>query len=487
MTDDGTSSAKGERATPPANGSHAVFEPLGKKSLEGPFDPRATVDRLIPQVQIESYLNKLASVRKEPLPVVLRGRVRRITGMVVKARLPNARMGDMCTIEPPGRPPVNAQVVGFDDEDVFLTAFDPLDKIGPKTPVINRGRGFEVGVGPQLLGRVVDSMGKPVDNKGDLTCSAFYPVKHNAPSPMDRRRITSILPVGIRAIDTLMSVGEGQRVGVFSAAGVGKSSLLGMIARNSTADVNVVALVGERGREVLDFLDENLGPEGLMRSVVVVSTSDEQPLRRVMAAYTATAIAEYFRDQGKRVMLLMDSVTRFARALREIALSLGEPPARQGYPVSVFAALPELLERAGNSADGSITAFYTILLASEQIEDPLGEEIRAILDGHLYLSSRLSQMQHYPAIDLMRSNSRLMQSIASADQKQVAEQMRKIWATYEENRDLILLGAYKRGNDPEIDAALERRGPLMRFLVQPPEEHDTLEQTMDKARSVLAD
>lgn len=459
--------------------------PIPQNGAHKPFDANEAADRIIPQVRVDSYLSRLAEARREPLPVVLRGRVRRITGMVIKARLPNARLGEMCTIEPPGRPPVNAQVVGFDDEDVFLTAFDPLDKIGPKTPVINRGRGFEVSVGPELLGRVVDSLGKPVDNRGELTCATNYPVKHVAPPPMDRRRITNVLPVGIRAIDTLMSVGEGQRVGVFSTAGVGKSSLLGMIARNSTADVNVVALVGERGREVLDFLDENLGADGLSRSVVVVSTSDEAPLRRVMAAYTATAIAEYFRDQGKRVMLLMDSVTRFARALREIALSLGEPPARQGYPPSVFAALPELLERAGNSGTGSITAFYTILLASEQIEDPLGEEIRAILDGHLYLSSKLSQLQHYPAIDLLRSNSRLMQSISTTEHRQVAEQIRKIWATYEENRDLILLGAYKRGNDPEIDAALDRRSAMMKFLVQPPEEHDTLEQTLEKARQVV--
>ena len=258
-----------------------------------------------------------------------------------------------------------------------------------------------------------------------------------------------------------------------------------MIARNSTADVNVVALVGERGREVRDFLDENLGESGLSRSVVIVSTSDEPPLRRILAAYTATAIAEYFRDQGKRVMLLMDSVTRFARALREIALSVGEPPARQGYPPSVFAALPELLERAGNTETGSITAFYTILLSSEQLEDPLGEEIRAILDGHLYLSSKLAYAQHYPAIDILRSNSRVMQSIVGEEHRAVAEKIRKLWATYEENRDLITLGAYKRGSDPEIDEALAKRSALSHFLVQSQKENDDLAKTIEKAKAVL--
>lgn len=436
-----------------------------------------------PTLNLDSFYAKLDE--QQNLPVTLRGSVRKITGMVIKARLPNARIGEMCSIEPLGRPPVLAQVVGFDDEDVFLTAFDALDAIGPKTPVINRGKSFRVAVGSELLGRVIDSLGEPIDGKGPLNCAQTYPVKHAAPEAMERRRITRILPVGIRAIDTLVTIGEGQRVGVFSAAGVGKSSLLGMIARNSTADVNVVALVGERGREVLDFLDENLGPEGLSRSVVIVSTSDEPPLRRIMAAYTATAIAEYFRDHGKRVMLLMDSVTRFARALREIALTLGEPPARQGYPPSVFSALPELLERAGNSATGSITAFYTILLSSEQIEDPLGEEIRAILDGHLYLNNKLAQGQHYPAIDLLRSNSRLMQSLVETEHRQIAEHMRRIWATYEENRDLILLGAYKKGNDADIDEALEKRQSLIRFLIQPPSEHDSMKQTLEKARAVL--
>ncbi len=434
-------------------------------------------------LNLQPFYDKLE--QGSPFPVTMRGRVKKITGMVIKARLPNARIGELCTIEPPGRKPVFAQVVGFDDEDVFLTPLDPVHQIGPKTAVVNKGEVLQVGVGPELLGRVVDSLGKPIDNGGPVNTALVYPVRQVAPSAMNRRRISKILPVGVRTIDTLLTVGEGQRIGVFSTAGVGKSSLLGMIARNSTADVNVVALVGERGREVLDFLEDNLGEEGLKRSVVVVSTSNEPPLRRIMAAYTATAIAEYFRDQGLSVMLLMDSVTRFARAMREIALSVGEPPARQGYPPSVFAALPELLERAGNTDKGSITAFYTILLSTEQIEDPLGEEIRAILDGHLYLSTRLSQVQHFPAIDLLKSNSRLMEKVASEGHNATAEEIRKLWAVYEENRDLISIGAYKRGSDPLIDEAIEMRSKIAAFLIQRQNEAADFENTLQRARELM--
>lgn len=434
------------------------------------------------EIDLAPYYQRLNLA--EPLPLTLRGRVRRITGSVIKARLPNARIGELCSLEVLGRPPIRAQVVGFDDEDVFLTALDPLEGIGQKTVVLNRGKSLRIGVGTELLGRVVDSLGNPIDGKGDLLCSVTYPVRQSAPLAMSRRRITKVLPVGVRAVDTLLTIGEGQRIGVFSSAGVGKSCLLGMIARSSTADINVVALVGERGREVLDFLEENLGAAGLQRSVVVVSTSDEPPLRRIMAAYSATAIAEYFRNQGKRVMLLMDSVTRFARAIREIALTIGEPPARQGYPPSVFAALPELLERAGNTEQGSITAFYTILLSSEQIEDPLGEEIRAILDGHLYLSARLSQHQHYPAIDPLLSNSRLMRNIVGKDHLAIAENLRKLWATYEENRDLIAIGAYKKGSDLLIDEAIEKRQALRQFLVQHQDERADFSTTLELAQKV---
>ncbi len=455
-----------------------------KKSLQR--DPKVLGGaEVFSPAAMQPYYKKLDE--QPDVPIVIKGRVRRITGMVIRARLPNARIGEVCSIEPPGRPPVLAQVVGFDDEEVFLTAFDPLDEIGPKTPVINRGKALRVQVGKVLLGRILDSLGHPIDDGPEITSKLTYPIRQRAPEALRRKRITEVLPVGVRAIDTLLTIGEGQRVGVFSSAGVGKSSLLGMIARNSTADVNIVALVGERGREVRDFLEENLGEEGLKRTVVVVSTSDETPLRRITAAYTATAIAEYFRDQGLRVNLLMDSLTRFARALREIALSVGEPPARQGYPPSVFAILPELVERAGNTESGSITAFYTILLSSEQIEDPLGEEIRAILDGHLVLNSRLSHLQHYPAIDILASNSRVMQSIVNEDHYFLAESIRRLWAIYEENRELIAIGAYKKGTDASVDEAIRKREGLVRFLVQRQDEVDELGETLRLAEKVLGD
>lgn len=454
--------------------SRPEIAPSGSKNLRS---------SRIPEFSLQPYYDKLKGATE--FPMVMRGRVRRIIGNVIKASLPNARIGEICTIEPPGRPPVKAQVVGFDDEDVFLTPFDPLHEVGPKTPIVNRGASLKVAVGPELLGRVIDSLGEPIDGLGNIETQKYYPIQKKSPESMKRVRINSILRTGVRSIDSMLTIGEGQRVGVFSTAGVGKSSLLGMLARNSQADVNVVALVGERGREVLDFLEDNLGEGGLKKSVVVVSTSDEPPLRRIMAGYAATAIAEYFRDQGKQVLLLMDSVTRFARALREISLSIGELPARQGYPPSVFTTLPGLLERAGKTEHGSITAFYTILLASEQIEDPLGEEVRAILDGHLYLSSRLAQVAHYPAIDLLSSNSRLMEAIASREHKYLAEELKRIWVKYEENADLIAIGAYKKGADPEIDEAVAKRPDIRKFLCQRKDEVADLDTALERAKSIL--
>ncbi|MBL7661576.1 FliI/YscN family ATPase [bacterium] len=441
-------------------------------------------DLNIPEVSLERFEKTLEDLSAPP--VAIRGRVKEITGLLIRAKLPNAHIGELCTIEPPGRKPVQAQVVGFDDEDVFLSPFDTLEQVGPKTPVTLTGETLAVKVGDKLLGRVINSLGQAIDELGELKLETSYPVKHSAPRPLERRRISKMLPLGVRVIDALLPVGEGQRLGVFSTAGVGKSSLLGMIARNNTADVNVVALIGERGREVRDFLEDTLGPEGRKKTVVVVSTSDDSPMRRILAAYTATAIAEYFRDQGKRVMLLMDSVTRFARALREIALSVGESPARQGYPPSVFAALPELFERAGNSDRGSITAFYTVLLATEQMEDALGEEIRALLDGHLYLSSRLSQLQQYPAVDVLQSNSRVISMIAAAEHVDVAEKIRKLIAIYEEHRDLISIGAYKFGSDPAIDESIKKRETIIKFLSQRREERSELIETLASARALVS-
>jgi flagellum-specific ATP synthase len=432
---------------------------------------------------MENYYQALS--KTESTALTYKGRVRSINGMVIRAQLPNAHLGELCYIEPKGRKPVLAQVVGFDDEDIFLTPFDSLEAVGPKSTVVSRGDALQIGVSEELLGRVVDSLGVPIDGGPEIKFKTFYPALAAPPESMKRQRIKEALPTGVRAVDLLLTVGKGQRLGVFSAAGVGKSSLLGMIARNSSADVNIVSLVGERGREVLDFIEESLGPEGLKKSIVVVSTSDETPLRRITAGYTAMAMAEYFRDQGQDVMLFMDSVTRFARALREIALSIGEAPARQGYPPSVFATLPKLLERAGNTEKGSITGIYTVLLSGEQLEDPLGEEVRAILDGHLYLNSKLSNLQHYPAIDLMASNSRVMDAVVDKDHLEVAQRLRRIWACYEENRDLISLGAYKKGSDPEIDEAIQKRAEISKVLIQKPTEKSSVQEALALAKKVL--
>ena len=450
------------------------------RNRKGTDEPLSIVSS---RFSLDKFYDKLENV--EALPAVMKGRVSRIVGNVVQARLPNAHIGELCSIEPHGRPPVQAQVVGFDEEDIFLTPFDPLHEVGPKTPVINHGFPLRIGVGEELLGRVIDSLGNPIDGKGPIECHESYPVRNTAPESMSRSRITEPLATGVEAIDSCFTFGEGQRVGVFSAAGVGKSSLLGMISRNSTADVNVIALVGERGREVLDFLEENLGEDGLSRSVVIVSTSDDPPLRRITAAYAATAVAEYFRDQGSKVMLLMDSLTRYARALREIALSIGEPPARQGFPPSVFTTLPELLERAGKTSTGSITAIYTILLSSEQVEDVLGEEARSLLDGHVYLSSRLAHLQHFPAIDIGKSNSRLMDSVVEEKHLSVAEELKRYWSVYEENRDLISIGAYKSGSDEEIDLAIAKKDPLKEFLIQKRDQVIKFDEVLLQAQAVI--
>lgn len=435
-------------------------------------------------LRVSRNFDAVSCARAISSPVV-RGRVLESKGLIIKARLPSARIGDLCLIEVDHCHGVRAEVVGFNEEDIFLTPFERLYAVGPNCRIINLGTQLRVPVGQGLLGRVVDSLGTPVDGGGCLNCSEFSVVRRSAPVAMARKRIRNVLSTGVRTIDSLLTLGEGQRVGLFSAAGVGKSSLLGMIARYSKADVIVVGLVGERGREVREFLEDDLG-DAISRTCVVVSTSDEPPLRRVIAAYTATAIAEYFRSQGLKVMLLMDSVTRFARALREIALSLGEHQVRAGYPPSVFDALPQLLERAGNAEDGSITAFYTILLATEQVEDPLGEELKAVLDGHIYLSSRFSQMRHFPAIDILASNSRVMNSITAPAHQEKARQIIRLWSAYESNRDLIALGAYKKGSDEVIDQAIARHGQMLEFLRQEKGEESAFDSIFEKARAILS-
>jgi FliI/YscN family ATPase len=342
--------------------------------------------------------------------------------------------------------------------------------------VIPTGTSLTIRVGDGLLGRVLDGLGEPLDGKGAIEDSVEKVVSARPPDPMKRQRVTKQLKTGVRALDGLLTVGEGQRIGIFAAAGVGKSTTLGMLARNTEAEINVIALIGERGREVRDFLEQDLGEEGMKNSVVIVATSNEPSLIRMKAAYVATAVAEYFRDQGKKVLLLMDSVTRFARALREVGLAAGEPPARSGFPPSVFSELPRLLERTGNSDKGSITAFYTVLVEGDDMTEPIADETRSILDGHIVLSRKLAAQNHYPAIDINESVSRVMSGIADEHHNQSAGKLREVLATYEAQKDLILIGAYKKGSDPKTDYAIAKIDAVNRFLKQ-----GTHEQTPSEA------
>jgi type III secretion system H+-transporting two-sector ATPase len=428
-------------------------------------------------IDLEPYIARLDDV----VPLGVRGRVVEVTGLVIKARVPGVRIGELCFIETPLRDePVRAEVVGFRSELVYLMGLGDLTGLGPDSEVRPTGHVMKVRVGPGLLGRVLDGLGRPADGKGPLAGgeTAEYPVYAPPPDPLQRRRVTRALAVGVRAMDGLLTVGEGQRVGIFAAAGGGKSTLLGMIARNTVADINVIALIGERGREVLDFIEENLGAEGLARSVVVVATSDQPTLVRLKSAYVATAVAEYFRDQGRRVVLVLDSITRFARAQREAGLAVGEPPARAGFPPSVFAVLPRLLERAGNSDRGSITAFYTVLVEGDDMTEPVADETRSILDGHIVLSRDLAGRGHYPAIDVLRSASRVMPAVAADGHQQAAQKVRELIAVYERHRDLILLGAYKRGTDARVDEALERWPAIEAWLRQGTRERSAFEETL---------
>jgi flagellar protein export ATPase FliI len=399
----------------------------------------------------------------------IKGKVTELTGIVVRAVVPGVRIGELCFIVPHhNRPPIKSEVVGFRDQEVLLMPLGDLEGIGLGNDVIPTGHTLTVRVGDGLLGRVLDGLGDPLDEdkKGPLEYTTEYPVTANPPEALSRERVVKPLSVGIKAIDAMLTVGEGQRIGIFAAAGVGKSTLIGMIARNTEAEINVICLVGERGREVRDFLEQDLGEEGLKRSVLVVSTSDEPSLVRLKAAYVATAIAEYFRDQGRKVILMMDSSTRFARALREVGLAVGEPPARQGYTPSVFSTLPRLLERSGNSDKGSITAFYTILVAGDDMNEPIADETRSILDGHIVLSRALAARNQYPAIDVSESISRVMDSIIDENHKRAAQQLREVVANYEKERDLILIGAYEQGSDPKVDYAIEKIEEVNSFLKQ---------------------
>ena len=421
------------------------------------------------------------------VPVEVKGRVDQVVGTIIKAVVPGVRVGEICVLKNPWDDwELKAEVVGFLKDAALLTPLGDIQGVSSSTEVIPSGAVHMVPVGKNLLGRVLDGLGSPIDGKGELDPEAHYPVYADPPNPMTRNIISRHVSLGLRAIDGLLTCGEGQRMGIFAAAGGGKSTLLSCLIKGADVDVTVLALIGERGREVREFIEHDLGPEGLAKSVLVVSTSDRSAMERLKASYVATAIAEYFRDQGKRVLLLMDSVTRFGRALREIGLAAGEPPTRRGFPPSVFSSLPKLMERAGNSDKGSITALYTVLVEGDDMTEPIADETRSILDGHIVLSRKLAARNHYPAIDILASTSRVMNTIASPEHKAHAGRLRALLAKYEEVEMLVQIGEYQKGSDPEADEAIAKIDALNNFLKQGLDELSTFDETLRELAQVTS-
>ncbi|SHG92563.1 flagellar protein export ATPase FliI [Tepidibacter thalassicus] len=414
-------------------------------------------------INIENYFQKLREINL----IQYTGRVSQVVGLTIESKGPAVKLGEMCYIYPiKSDEPILAEVVGFKEEKVLLMPLGEMDGIGPGSKVVASGHGLEVKVGDELLGRVLDGLGNPIDGGESLNLRESYPVMNQPPNPLQRQKISEPLPLGVKALDGILTCGRGQRVGIFAGSGVGKSTLLGMIARNTKADINVIALIGERGREVREFIENDLQEEGLKRSVVVVATSDQPPLVRMKGALLATSIAEYFRDKGKNVILMMDSLTRFSMAQREIGLAIGEPPVTKGYTPSVFAVLPKLLERSGNSDKGSITGLYTVLVDGDDMNEPIADTVRGILDGHIVLSRSLANKNHYPAIEVLSSASRVMTNITDRKHIEIANKLKDLLATYREAEDLINIGAYAKGSNPKIDLAIEKIDEINSFLKQ---------------------
>ena len=408
------------------------------------------------------------------------GTVNNVVGLTIESRGPMVKMGDICEIFPDlDGPPVLAEVVGFKEHSVIMMPFGDVGGIGAGNKVVATGEEFRVGVGENLRGHVLDALGRPMDGSAPPEPEAYYPIDNDPPNPLDRERIHDILPIGVRAIDALLTMGRGQRVGIFAGSGVGKSTLLGMIARRASADVNVITLVGERGREVKDFIEKDLQDEGLKKSVLVIATSDQPALLRLKAAMVGTAIAEFFRDKGFNVMLMMDSLTRFAMAQREIGMTVGEPPVSRGYPPSVYTKLPRLLERSGTSDKGSITAIYTVLVEGDDMNEPISDTVRGIVDGHFVLSRKIANNNQYPAIDILASVSRLMYDIVTPDHWKMANYVRNMMMEYESVQDLISIGAYKQGSNPQTDSAIALHQPILEMLKQGIGEEATFEQMLN--------
>jgi len=415
------------------------------------------------------------------------GTVTEVVGLSIESRGPICRIGELCSISRgPDAPPIIAEVAGFRNDRVLLLPIGRAEGIEPGSRVTALGEELHVPVGRELLGRVIDAVGRPLDDRGPIRAEHRRPVRAAAPSPMRRRRVREPLWVGVRSVDGLLTCGKGQRMGIFAGSGVGKSILLGMMARNTSADVSIIALVGERGREVLQFVEEYLG-DGLANSVVVVATSDQPPLARLKAGLTATTIAEHFRDEGLDVLLLMDSITRLARAQREVGLASGEMPTTRGHPPSVFTVLPELLERAGPGETGTITGLYTVLVEADDMMEPVADTVRATLDGHIVLSRELANRNHYPAVAVTASVSRLMRQVVTPRHYAQASRMRDLLAAYEDARDLISIGAYERGSNPDVDEALSLLGPIRDFLRQAPDERATPDETLRRLEELIGD
>ena len=417
-----------------------------------------------------------------------KGKIVNVVGLTLESAGPDAKLGDVCYIYPEGEDakPILAEVVGFKEGKTQLMPYDVTDGIGLGNIVENTGETLKVWVGPEVLGKCLDGLGRPIDGT-KLSNVQAYPVEAPPPDPMSRVIINEVLPLGVKAVDGLITIGKGQRIGIFAGSGVGKSTLMGMFARNTKADINVIGLIGERGREVREFIERDLGEEGMKRSVVVVATSDRPALERNKAAKTATAIAEYFRDQGKDVLLMMDSLTRFSMAQREIGLANGEPPVSRGYPPSVYAEMPKLLERAGNGEIGSITGLYTVLVDGDDFNEPITDTARSILDGHIMLSRKLGHKNHYPAIDILQSISRCMSQIAAGEHKKMAGKLKNVMATYNEAEDLINIGAYKRGSNPSIDYAIDKIEAVNQFLCQDVYEKVAFEESVERLKALFED
>lgn len=425
----------------------------------------------------ETYLETVNRVQK----FIHYGKVTQVIGLTIESLGPSAKIGDICHIYPNQRvSPVLAEVVGFRSDKVLLMPLGDLGAIGPGSEVRGTRKPLQVSVGKSLLGRILDGLGQPIDDRGAIPATDEISIHKDPPNPLTRPTIRSPLSVGVRSIDSLLTIGRGQRIGIFAGSGVGKSTLLGMIARNTSADVNVIALTGERGREVREFIEKDLGEEGLARSVLVVATSDQPALVRIKGAFVATTIAEYFRDQGLHVNLMMDSVTRFAMAQREIGLTIGEPPATKGYTPSVFAMLPKLLERAGTGPVGSITGIYTVLVDGDDMNEPIADAVRGILDGHIVLSRQLTNKGHFPAIDILASVSRVMNDLAGPEHMQAASMFKKLLAVYRDAEDLINIGAYQRGSNQLIDTAIDYKPQMDKFLQQAIHEKSGFESSMEE-------